>query len=79
MTVDRNTSMPAAWKVTRDMMQHPQSRIPYIEPGNIPDELKAELEPIYAKSMASWGSVPRYYQMLAHSLASHRKPRPLCL
>ncbi len=46
MAVDRNTSMPEAWKITREMMQHPQSRIPYIEPGKIPDELKAELEPI---------------------------------
>ena len=34
MAVDRNTSMPEAWKVSRELMQNPQSRIPYIEPGS---------------------------------------------
>jgi alkylhydroperoxidase family enzyme len=67
MTVDRKTSLPEAWKITSEMMTNPQSRIPYIEPGNIPGELRAELEPIYAWSISSWGKVPRFYQMLAHS------------
>jgi alkylhydroperoxidase family enzyme len=67
MAVDRKTGLPEVWKITTEMMVHPKPRIPYIEPGKIPDELKAELEPIYARSMASWGSVPRYYQMLAYS------------
>ena len=69
MTVDRTTSLPEAWKITPEMMANPQSRIPYIEPGNIPDALRAELEPIYARSISSWGRVPRFYQMLAHSPA----------
>ena len=70
MTVDRKTSLPEAWKITSEMMTNPQSRIPYIEPGNIPGELRAELEPIYAWSISSWGRVPRFYQMLAHSPGS---------
>jgi hypothetical protein len=35
------------------MMAYPQSRIHHFGPKKIPDDLREELEPIYAKSMAS--------------------------
>jgi alkylhydroperoxidase family enzyme len=49
------------------MMANPKPRIPLVEPGHIPDDLREELEPIYNKSVEKWGTVPRFFQMLAHS------------
>ena len=69
MTIDRKTDLPEAWGITREMMAKPEPRIPLIEPGHIPDELRSELEPFYTKSVEKWGTVPRYFQMLAHSPA----------
>ena len=67
MPVDRSTDLPEAWGITRDMMANPKPRIPLVEPGHIPDDLREELEPIYNKSVEKWGTVPRFFQMLAHS------------
>lgn len=69
MTIDRKTDLPEAWGITQDMMAHPKPRIPLIEPGHVPDELREELEPFYNKSVEKWGTVPRFFQMLAHSPA----------
>ncbi len=67
MTIDRSTDLPEAWGITREMMARPKPRIPLIEPGHIPEELRKELEPFYNKSVEKWGTVPRFFQMLAHS------------
>ena len=69
MTIDRSTDLPKAWGITREIMAHPTPRIPLIEPGQIPEELRKELEPFYNKSVEKWGTVPRFFQMLAHSPA----------
>lgn len=69
MTIDRKTDLPEAWGITREMMAYPKPRIPLIEPGHIPEELRKELEPFYSKSVEKWGTVPRFFQMLAHSPA----------
>jgi alkylhydroperoxidase family enzyme len=67
MAIDRSTDLPQAWGITSEMMANPQPRIPLIEPGHIPDDLRKELEPFYSKSVEKWGTVPRFFQMLAHS------------
>jgi alkylhydroperoxidase family enzyme len=69
MTIDRKTDLPETWGITRDMMAHPKPRIPLIEPDHIPEELREELDPFYNKSVEKWGTVPRFFQMLAHSPA----------
>jgi alkylhydroperoxidase family enzyme len=67
MAIDRTTDLPQAWGITSEMMANPKPRIPLIEPGHIPDDLRKELEPFYSKSVEKWGTVPRFFQMLAHS------------
>ncbi len=67
MAIDRSTDLPQAWGITSEMMANPKPRIPLIEPGHIPDGLRKELEPFYSKSVEKWGTVPRFFQMLAHS------------
>jgi alkylhydroperoxidase family enzyme len=67
MAIDRSTDLPQAWGITTEMMANPKPRIPLIEPGHIPDDLRKELEPFYNKSVEKWGTVPRFFQMLAHS------------
>ena len=67
MAVDRTTDLPQAWGITTEMMANPKPRIPLIEPGQIPEDLRKELEPFYNKSVEKWGTVPRFFQMLAHS------------
>jgi alkylhydroperoxidase family enzyme len=67
MAIDRSTDLPKAWGITSEMMANPKPRIPLIEPGHIPDDLRKELEPFYNKSVEKWGTVPRFFQMLAHS------------
>ncbi len=69
MTINRKTDLPEAWGITREMMAQPKPRIPLIEPGHIPEELRKELEPFYNRSVEKWGTVPRFFQMLAHSPA----------
>ncbi|MFH1091274.1 MAG: hypothetical protein V1742_06865 [Pseudomonadota bacterium] len=67
MAIDRKTSLPKSWGITLEMMENPQCRIPFIEPGNIPEELREELTPLYQNILDKWGTVPRFVQMLAHS------------
>jgi alkylhydroperoxidase family enzyme len=67
MAIDRTTSLPEAWGITLEMMENPSPRVPFVEPGDLPNEVRKELEPHYRKSLDKWGSVPRYFQMLGHS------------
>jgi len=67
MAINRKTSLPESWGITVEMMENPQCRIPFIEPGNIPEELQEELNPVYENLLDTWGAVPRYSQMLFHS------------
>jgi alkylhydroperoxidase family enzyme len=67
MAIDRTTSLPEEWGITLEMMENPATRVPFVEPGNIPPDLRDRLEPHYRRSLDKWGSVPRYFQMLGHS------------
>ncbi len=67
MAIDRTTSLPEEWGITLEMMENPRPRIPFVEPGNIPKEIRDQLEPHYQISLDKWGSVPRFFQMLGHS------------
>ncbi len=69
MAIDRTTGLPAAWGITLEMMEHPQPRVPLVEPDKIPDDIRPALEPHYQRSLQKWGSVPRFFQMLGHSPA----------
>lgn len=67
MAIDRNTSLPKEWGITLEMMREGSSRLPFVEPDDIPEDIRRELEPHYRISMEKWGTVPRYFKMLAHS------------
>lgn len=67
MAIDRKTSLPESWGITMEMMENPHCRIPFIEPGEIPEEISEELSPVYQNLMDKWGTVPRFAKMLAHS------------
>jgi len=67
MAIDRTTSLPEEWGITLEMMENPEPRVPFVEPGNIPEEIRNQLEPHYQISLDKWGSVPRFFQMLGHS------------
>jgi len=67
MAIDRTTSPPEAWGITLEMMENPSPRVPFVEPGHLLPDIRADLEPHYRKSLDKWGSVPRFFQMLGHS------------
>jgi alkylhydroperoxidase family enzyme len=67
MAIDRTTSLPAEWGITLEMMENPATRVPFVEPENVPEEIREALDPHYRRSLDKWGSVPRYFQMLGHS------------
>ena len=67
MTIDRTTSLPEEWGITLETMENPTTRVPFVEPDNIPQDIYEALEPHYRRSLDKWGSVPRYFQMLGHS------------
>lgn len=66
MSVDHNTGLSADMGITDEMMAHPDPRVPLIDPENIPAELQAELAPAFEWSKQMWGTVPRFFRMLAH-------------
>jgi hypothetical protein len=53
--------------VSPPMMAHPDPRVPLIDPENIPEELRAELGPAFARSRQMWVTVPRYLRMSGHA------------
>jgi hypothetical protein len=67
MSVNEATGLQPEMGVTEEMMAAPEPRVPFIAPENIPEGLRADLEPLYAWSGRMWGTVPRYLQMLAHA------------
>ena len=67
MAVDHNTGLASDMGITDEMMAHPDPRVPFIDPENIPEDLQAELGPAYAWSQRMWGTVPRFLQMLGHA------------
>lgn len=67
MSFDRWTSLPKSWGITLEMMADPRCRIPFVDPDNIPEDLKGPLDPLYAQSRENLGTVPRFVQMLGHS------------
>jgi hypothetical protein len=67
MAVDPATGLESGMGVSVEMMAHPDPRQPLIAPDNIPEELRDELEPAYARSMETWGTVPRFFQMLGYA------------
>jgi len=67
MVVDHKTGLTAELGITDEMMEHPDPRVPLIDPDNIPEELNAELGPAYEWSRQMWGTVPRYLRMLGHA------------
>lgn len=67
MSVDEATSLPDSLGVTEEMMACPLPRLPFVEPDDIPEELKEELTPLYDWSKRMWGTVPRFLQLLGNS------------
>jgi alkylhydroperoxidase family enzyme len=67
MSFDRKTSLPESWGITIEMMDQPRCRIPFVDPDNIPEDLRKELAPLYERSRLNLGTVPRFLQMLGHS------------
>lgn len=67
MAVDHSTGLASDMGITDEMMAHPDPRVPFIDPDNIPEDLQAELGPAYEWSREMWGTVPRFLQMLGHA------------
>ncbi len=67
MSVDPETGLSADMGVTEEMMAHPDTRVPLIDPENIPEDIRDELEPSFEWSKRMWGTVPRYLRMLGHA------------
>jgi len=67
VAIDRKTGLPESWGITVELMENPQCRIPFIEPDAIPENLKEELGPIYDDALNKWGTIPRFFKMLAYS------------
>ncbi len=67
MPVDEATSLPDSLGVTDEMMACPLPRLPFVAPEAVPDELKEELDPLYAWAKRMWGTVPRFLQLLGNS------------
>lgn len=67
MSIDETTGLTREMDITEEMMACPLPRVPLIDPENIPEELKEELEPAYEWAMNMWGTVPRYLRMLGHA------------
>jgi hypothetical protein len=70
MAVNETTSLTPEMGITEEMMACPMPRVPLIDPENIPEDLRVELEPLYEWSMNMWGTVPRYLRMLSHAPAA---------
>ena len=69
MAFDRQTGLPADWKVTVEQMRQAKARIPLLEPDQLPDEIRDELEVPFRASLEKWGTIPRFLRMLGHSPA----------
>ena len=42
----------------------PPSRVPLIDPDNIPEHLREQLAPLYARGKRRWGRVSRFLRLL---------------
>lgn len=62
MPINWTTGLDAAAGVSEELMACPLPRVPLIEPGSEPDELRE----LYAQTVQMWGTVPRYLQLMAH-------------
>ena len=67
MAVNERTGLAPGMGVTEEMMACPVPRVPFVPPGDIPADIREELAPSYEWSLGMWGTVPRYFQMLAHA------------
>ncbi len=67
MAIDESSGLAPEMGVSAEMMSRPTPRVPLIDPDDIPDELKDELQPAYEWAVKMWGTVPRYLQMLGHA------------
>jgi len=70
MAVDETTGLTPGMGVTGEMMACPTPRVPFIAPESIPEDLREEVAPLYDWSRRMWGTVPRFFQMLAHAPAA---------
>lgn len=67
MAIDKNLSLPEDWGITLEMLENPAPRVPFIEPEAMPEDIREDLEPIYQNSLDTFGTVPQFFKMLAHS------------
>lgn len=70
MSINDVTGLTPDMGVTEEMMACSLPRVPLIDPENVPEDLKEELEPAYEWSTNMWGTVPRYLRMLGHAPAA---------
>ena len=79
MPMDEATSLPNSLGVTDEMMACPLPRLPFVDPDNIPAELKDELTPLYEWSTRMWGTRPAFFAASGECSSHHGSvdvPRP---
>lgn len=67
MPVDKKSGLTEEMGVTQEMMAHPEPRVPFATPDNVPEEDRIAVQAVYDWANTMWGTVPRYIQLLANA------------
>ncbi len=71
MSINESTGLAPEMGITDAMMACPMVRVPLLkEPGGFPEDIRDELKKCFDDSHRTWGSWPRYFQMLGHAPAT---------
>ena len=71
MRISETTGLAPEMGITDDMMACPMPRVPLLaDPESVPEDIRDELQKCFEGARRTWGSWPRYFQMLGHAPAT---------
>jgi hypothetical protein len=71
MSINESTGLAPEMGITDAMMACPMVRVPLLAaPQDFPEDIRDELQQCFDGAHRTWGSWPRYFQMLGHAPAT---------
>ena len=67
MPVDETSGLTEEMGITGEMMAHPEPRVPFATPENVPAEDREEVQEVHDWATKMWGTVPRFIQLLSNA------------